>query len=68
MLVLLLCAGSCAAAQRDCGHRSDTGVALKVMRMFKCRMIEGQYWLEADMRLECYTGEWAGCVQTRYCC
>ena len=36
------------------------GVALKIMRMFKCRLIEGQYWLEADMRLLCYTGEWAG--------
>ena len=38
------------------------GVALKVMRVFKCRYIEGQYWLEADMRLQCYTSEWAGYV------
>ena len=38
------------------------GVALKVMRVFKCRYIEGQYWLEADMRLQCYTGEWIGYV------
>ena len=41
---------------------ATAGVALKVMRMFKCRLIEGQYWLEADMRLQCYTSEWAGYV------
>ena len=44
---------------------SAPGVALKVMRMFKCRYIEGTYWLEADMRLACYTGEWAGSVEPR---
>ena len=45
-----------------CGDSNSTGVSLKVMRMFKCRLIEGRYWLEADMRLECYTGQWAGYV------
>ena len=37
------------------------GVALKVMSMFSCRNIDGQYWLVADMRLRCYDAEW-----TRY--
>ena len=50
------------AVGRPVGGGCGPGVALKVMRMFKCRMIEGRYWLEADMRLECYTGEWAGYV------
>jgi hypothetical protein len=30
------------------------------MRLFKCRNVEGVWWLAADMRLRCYTGEWAG--------
>jgi hypothetical protein len=37
-----------------------TGVALKIMRMFRCTHVEGKYWLAADMRLECFTSEWAG--------
>ena len=37
-----------------------TGVALKIMRMFRCTHVEGKYWLAADMRLQCFTGEWAG--------
>jgi hypothetical protein len=36
------------------------GVSLKLMRLFKCRNIEGVWWLAADMRLQCYTGTWAG--------
>ena len=36
------------------------GVALKVMQMFSCRHIDGTYWLVADMRLQCFTSEWAG--------
>jgi hypothetical protein len=36
------------------------GVSLKVLRLFKCREIEGVYWLAADMRLRCYDGRWAG--------
>jgi hypothetical protein len=36
------------------------GVSLKLMRLFKCRNVEGVWWLAADMRLRCYTGEWAG--------
>ena len=39
-----------------------SGVALKIMRLFRCNYIEGQYWLAADMRLECYNSQWAGCV------
>jgi hypothetical protein len=30
------------------------GVSLKVLRLFKCREIEGVWWLAADMRLRCY--------------
>jgi hypothetical protein len=36
------------------------GVSLKVLRLFKCREIEGVWWLAADMRLRCYDGRWAG--------
>jgi hypothetical protein len=36
------------------------GVSLKVLRLFKCRNIEGEWWLAADMRLRCYDGRWAG--------
>jgi hypothetical protein len=36
------------------------GVSLKVLRLFKCRNIEGEWWLVADMRLRCYDGRWAG--------
>ena len=41
-------------------ERCVSGVALKIMRMFRCTYIEGQYWLAADMRLRCYDGQWAG--------
>ncbi len=36
------------------------GVSLKVLRLFKCRQIEGVWWLAADMRLRCYDGRWVG--------
>ena len=36
------------------------GVSLKVLRLFKCRKVEGEWWLEADMRMQCYNGHWAG--------
>jgi hypothetical protein len=36
------------------------GVSLKVLRLFRCREIEGEWWLAADMRLRCYDGRWAG--------
>ncbi len=36
------------------------GVALKVLRMFRCREVDGVSWLAADMRLQCYTSEWFG--------
>ncbi len=35
------------------------GVSLKVLRVFKCRTIDSKSWLVADMRLQCYTSEWA---------
>jgi hypothetical protein len=28
--------------------------------MFSCRKIDKEYWLNADMRLQCYTSQWAG--------
>ncbi len=34
------------------------GVALKIMRMFRCTIIENTSWLSADMRLQCYSGQW----------
>ncbi len=36
------------------------GVSLKILRMFKCRHIDDEWWLAADMRLRCYDGRWAG--------
>ena len=36
------------------------GVALKIMRVFRCETIEGKDWLAADMRLRCYDAQWAG--------
>ena len=38
------------------------GVALKIMRMFRCNTIEDEAWLAVDMRLRCYTEEWFGYV------
>ncbi len=37
-----------------------SGVSLKILRLFRCREIDGVSWLEADMRLQCYTTEWTG--------
>ena len=37
-----------------------SGVSLKIMRVFRCIYIDGTSWLAADMRLQCYTTEWAG--------
>jgi hypothetical protein len=36
------------------------GVSLKVLRVFRCREIEGVSWLAADMRLRCYDSRWSG--------
>lgn len=33
-------------------------VSIKVLRMFRCRKIEGTWYLVADMRLECFTATW----------
>ena len=38
------------------------GVSLKIMGVFRCVEVEGTSWLAADMRLQCYTGQWIGCV------
>jgi hypothetical protein len=35
------------------------GVSLKVLSIFVCRDVEGVSWLAADMRLRCYTAQWA---------
>ena len=43
----------------DCGFPM-AGVALKIMQMFRCLEVDGVYWLQADMRLQCYTSQWAG--------
>ena len=34
------------------------GISLMIMRTFKCVEVEGEWWLVADMRLQCYTGQW----------
>ena len=36
------------------------GVTLKMLRMFECRYVEGKPYLAADLRLQCYTAQWAG--------
>ena len=36
------------------------GVALNVMRVFHCKAVDEQSFLVADMRLQCYTAQWAG--------
>ena len=33
-------------------------VSTKIMRLYNCRLVEGHYWLVADMRLQCFTGQW----------
>ena len=33
------------------------------MQTFRCINVDGVYWLQADMRLQCYTSEWAGYVR-----
>ena len=38
----------------------SAGVALKIMRLFRCTDIDGEWWLAADMRLQCYTRDWFG--------
>jgi hypothetical protein len=35
-------------------------VSIKVLRVFRCRKIEGVWYLVADMRQECFTAEWWG--------
>ena len=42
------------------------GVALNVMRMFHCVQVNSQYFLVADMRLQCYTSQWAGYVRGQH--
>jgi hypothetical protein len=36
------------------------GIALKIMRTFKCRYIDGTPYLAVDMRLRCYDSTWFG--------
>lgn len=35
------------------------GVSVKMMRVFKCIEVQDAWWLEADMRLECFTPAWS---------
>lgn len=39
-------------------HTGYPGVSLKLMRVFKCLNVEDDWFLEADMRLQCFTPEW----------
>ena len=34
------------------------GVSVKLMRVFKCVYVQGEWWLEADMRLQCFDSGW----------
>lgn len=36
------------------------GVSSQLMRVFVCVKVEDVWWLEADMRLQCYNGQWSG--------
>ena len=36
------------------------GITLKLLRVFKCQTVEGVQYLSADLRLQCYTAQWAG--------
>ena len=36
------------------------GVSLKILRTFKCIEVEGDWFLEADMRVTCYDKQWMG--------
>ena len=36
------------------------GITLKLLRVFKCQAVEGVQYLSADLRLQCYTAQWAG--------
>ena len=33
-------------------------VSMKILQLFRCRGVEGVYWLVADMRLQCFTRTW----------
>ncbi len=33
-------------------------VALRIFRLFRCKLVEGKRYLVVDMRLECYTPLW----------
>ena len=48
--------------ERFCGlwRCLSPGIALFIMQLFRCVDIEGVSYLAADMRLVCYTSEWAG--------
>ena len=34
------------------------GVSTKIFRLFKCREVQGRYYLVADFSVECYVGTW----------
>lgn len=41
-------------------HKCAFVYGVQVMKMFDCVKIEGSWWLSADMRLQCYHGDWFG--------
>lgn len=36
------------------------GVCVKLLRTYKCLEVDGVWYLQADMRLQCYNPEWVG--------
>ena len=36
------------------------GVCVKLLRTYKCLEVDGVWYLQADMRLQCYNSEWVG--------
>jgi hypothetical protein len=38
------------------------GITMTILRTFKCREVEGVWYLEADLRLQCFTGVWSSMV------
>lgn len=35
------------------------GVSVKLIHVFRCVEVQGKWWLEADMRLECFGAQWS---------
>jgi len=35
------------------------GISVKLCRMFRCTEVEGEWWLMADMQLQCFSSQWS---------